>query len=47
MTVMILMSILVLALLLLPLVAGADTRDGRDWQSRDQWTPSRRGNPQG
>jgi hypothetical protein len=26
-----------LALTLLPLWAGADTRDGRDWQPRSQW----------
>ena len=30
-----------LALLLLPLVIGADSRDGRDWQSRADWSGGR------
>jgi len=47
MTAMILASILVLALMFFFLVAGADSRDGRDWQPRDQWDGARRGNPQG
>ena len=33
----ILLVALFLALVLLPLLAGADTRDGRDWQPRSEW----------
>ena len=37
----ILLVVFVLALALLPLWAGADTRDGRDWQPRSQWEGGR------
>ena len=35
---------LLIAILVLPVLAGADTRDGRDWQPASHWR-GRRGSP--
>jgi hypothetical protein len=44
MAMVIVLSLLALALVILPAVAGVDTRDGRDWQPPPQWR-DRRGCP--
>ena len=44
MSVGIVLAVIVMALLLLAALGGAESRDGRDWQPRSQWQ-GRRGTP--